>query len=377
MADLFFYGSLRERALIEIVLDRPVAPEDVIPATAEGYAAHAMIGEAYPALLPAPGRKAEGVVLRNASNVDIDRLCYFEEAEYGFAPIHVETALGGMDAVYFRGTDKVRVTDADWDFEHWQREERPAAMWGARELMGLFGTVPVEDIDDFWPGIMIRARQRARAATAEPALGKVRTGYGPADVEVVEMTRPYTSFLTVEEYKLRHRRFDGAWSGEVNRSVVLWGDAVTILPYDPIRDEVLLIEQFRPAPMARGDANPWCIEVVAGRIDQDETAEATARREAREEAGLEIGRIREIGQYYSTSGLAAEHMTSFVGEANLAGAGGLHGLAEEGEDIRSFVLSYDAAMEAIGDGAVNTAHAYAPLMWLAANRERLRLEWRR
>jgi nudix-type nucleoside diphosphatase (YffH/AdpP family) len=191
----------------------------------------------------------------------------------------------------------------------------------------------------------------------------------------MSLTRGYTSFLAVQELRLRHRRFDGGWTGELDRSVVAWGDAVSVLPYDPGRDRVLLIEQFRPAPMARGDRNPWCIEVIAGRVDAAETPEQTARREAAEEAGLTLGRIAGIAGYYPSPGLACEHLTAFVGEADLAGAGGLHGLAREGEDIRTMVLGFDEAMAAVEAGAVNTAIALVSLLWLAANRQRLRDEW--
>ena len=238
-----------------------------------------------------------------------------------------------------------------------------------------FGRLPVEEIDTIWPGIKIRAFQRARAQAAEPKRGTVRTAFGPDDVKQSSLTRGYTSFLAVQELRLRHRRFDGGWTGELDRSVVAWGDAVTVLPYDPKRDRVLLIEQFRPAPFARGDRNPWCIEVVAGRVDTAETAEQTARREAGEEAGLTLGRIVEIAGYYATPGLACEHLTAFVGEADLPGTGGLHGLADEGEDIRTMVLDFSEAMAAVDAGAVNTGPALVSLLWLAVNRDRLRSEW--
>jgi nudix-type nucleoside diphosphatase (YffH/AdpP family) len=180
----------------------------------------------------------------------------------------------------------------------------------------------------------------------------------------------------VQELRLRHRRFDGGWTGSLDRTVVVWGDAVTVLPYDPRRDRVLLIEQFRPAPAARGDRNPWCIEAIAGRLDTGETPEQTARREAAEEAGLTLGRIVGIADYYPSPGLACEHITAFAGEADLAGTGGLHGMADEGEDIRTVVRGFDEAMAAIPAGAINNGNALVSLLWLAANRQRLRDEWR-
>lgn len=372
---IFFYGSLRDRTLLDVVLGRAVDPGRIVPARAPGFVPRRVAGEAYPVLSPEPGRVAEGVVVSGLSPADYERLQFYEEAEYRLTPIAVETATGPIETVYFGGTAKPVTLDAEWRFEVWRHAHQPVAVEIAREYMHHYGRTPVEEIDTVWPGIKIRGQQRARALAEEPRLGTIRTGFRPGDVEVLGMERAYTSFLAVQEWRLRHRRFFGDWTHEVRRSVVAWGDAVTLLPYDPARDRVLVIEQFRPAPLARGDRNPWCIEVIAGRIDSDETAEATARREAREEAGLEIGRTAEIGGYYPTPGLACEHLTAYVGEAVLDRPGGLHGLAGEGEDIRTMVLDFDAAMAAVAEGAVNTGPALVSLLWLAANRDRLRREW--
>jgi nudix-type nucleoside diphosphatase (YffH/AdpP family) len=334
-----------------------------------------MKGEAYPLLVPAEGRTAEGVVLMDAGPDDMERLAFFEEAEYGLADIRVETPEGPVDAVHFRATEKTPSTGLPWDFGHWRRHERTAALEAARELMHLYGRVPVEDIDLYWRGIKTRAMQRARAEAGEPRLGEVRSRFGEGDVEVLERRRTLTGILAVHELKLRHRRFDGGWSEPMGRSVALWGDAVTVLPYDPGRDRLLVIEQFRAGPAARGDRCPWCVEVVAGLLDGDESPEACARREAEEEAGVALGRMSEIAGYYTTGGFSGEKMTAFLGEADLPHEGGFHGLAAEHEDIRAMVLSFDAAMRAVADGAVNTGPALVSVLWLAAHREALRAQW--
>ena len=149
----------------------------------------------------------------------------------------------------------------------------------------------------------------------------------------------------MEEHRLRHRRFDGGMSDALDRAVFTSGDAVTVLPFDPRAGSVLLIEQFRAGLHARRDPHPWCLETVAGRCDRIEPPEATARREAREEAGLELGRLERIAGYYPSPGTMAEFITAFVGEADLGGAGGTHGLAEEHEDIRALVVPLE-----VGDG---------------------------
>src|SRR5699024_26962 len=148
-------------------------------------------------------------------------------------------------------------------------EPRAIAIEAARELMAHYGHFPVERMDEIWPGIMIRARMRARAKAAPSASGTLRGRHGRGDVEVLEVARPWTGYFAVEEYRLRHRLFGGGWSAPISRATLAIGDAVTVVPYDPARDRVLLIEQFRAAMFSRGDPCPWGIEAVAGRLDQE------------------------------------------------------------------------------------------------------------
>jgi nudix-type nucleoside diphosphatase (YffH/AdpP family) len=374
MTMLFFFGTLRDRELLEIVLDRTVAPAELRAARAPGYAARRLAGQDYPHLVEEKGAVAEGVLFA-AAPAELDRLDYFEEAEYGLTPIMVETGAGTVEARFYRSTDKLRAGDGLWDYAAWRRGARAVAVEAARELMAHYGRVPVEEMDRIWPGIMIRARMRARAKAAAPAAGRLRRVRGPDDVRSCGMARPHTDYFALEEHRLRHRLFDGGWSDEISRTVLSVGDAVTVLPYDPRLDSVLLIEQFRAAMFARGDRCPWAIEAVAGRIDAEMDAETAARREAREEAGVELGRVETIAAYYTTPGYAAEQITSLVGEADLGRAGGLFGVADEHEDIRAFVVPLDEALAGVERGEIDNAPTILSLLWLAQHRGRLRAAW--
>jgi len=375
MERMFFFGSLLDKALLEVVLDREVDGADLSPAWLDDHITLMVTNEAYPYLAQRVGARAEGVVFSNVSATDIERLSYYEEAEYGLSPITVQTADGPMDAVFFDATIKAAKADRPWDFDRWRSDDRAVALEAAAELMGHFGIVPVEEMDTIWHGIMIRARMRARAKAETPTATQLRTPRPRGEAVTDILDRPYTRYFAIEEHTLRHRRFDGLMSAPVQRTVLTSGDAVTVLPYDPARDTVMLIEQFRAPMHARGDANPWGVEVIAGRIDREMDAEACARREALEEGGLTLGRMEVIARYYSTPGFAAEHITAFVGQASLDGEGGLFGVAAEDEDIRAFTVPLDTAVAAIATGEVNNAPAVLSLLWLAQNRARLGAAW--
>jgi nudix-type nucleoside diphosphatase (YffH/AdpP family) len=217
------------------------------------------------------------------------------------------------------------------------------------------------------------ARVRARGDAAPV---RARSGFAAAEaVETLGLARPYARYFGVEEHRLRHRRFDGRMSAPLDRAVFASGDAVTVLPFDPGRRRVLLIEQFRAGPFARRDPHPWCLEAIAGRCDAGEGPEATARREAREEAALALGRIERIAGYYTSPGTMTEHITAFVAEAELDRAGGVFGLPEEDEDIRVLVMGLDAAMALVRLGEVNNAPLLLSLLWLAAEADRLAAAW--
>lgn len=375
MKPMFFFGSLRDRELLEVVLDRAVADPDLSNGWVVDHAALQMQGEPYPWLAKVAGARAEGLVISWLTASDIRRLEYFEEAEYGLADISVETASGTIEAVHFATTGKLPGKDQPWDYERWQRESRAIAIEEARELMAHIDITPVAQMDDIWPGIKIRAVMRARAKAETPVTGRLRPARSPGDVQSLGVDRPYTKYFAMEEHRLRHRTFDGGWSPEIMRAVFTSGDAVTVIPYDADRDEVLLIEQFRAPIFARGDACPWAIEAIAGRIDKEQSAEDAARREAQEEAGLSLGEMEIASAYYPTPGFAAEHLTSFIAQANLSGSGGVFGVESENEDIRAFTVSFDEAMQGVDSGEINVGPCVLSLLWLARNRDRLRARW--
>lgn len=194
------------------------------------------------------------------------------------------------------------------------------------------------------------------------------------DVEILEKTTPFQGYFRVDRYVLKFKRFDGGWSADVTREIFERGHAVALILYDPVRDEVGLCEQFRPGALAAG-WHPWMIEIPAGIIDDGQTPEAVAIREAKEETGLEIDEVIPARRYLVTPGGSTESMQIFAARIDSSKLTGVHGLEEEGEDIRVFPLAAEEAFSWIESGRICNGMTIIGLDWLAKNRAALQARW--
>jgi ADP-ribose pyrophosphatase len=196
-----------------------------------------------------------------------------------------------------------------------------------------------------------------------------------SDLQIVEEKIGFARHLRVDVVRFRHRLFNGGWSGERVFDVVRRGGAVAIVLYDPDRDSVVMVEQFRLAAVYAG-RSPWQLECVAGLIEPDESAEAVAVRETREEANLElIGPLLPIQRFMPATGSFDETVDLFCGRCDSAGATGIHGAAEEQEDIRVVVKTLAEVETMLDRGAIDSSHTVICLYWLLRHREKLHREW--
>ncbi|HYZ39181.1 MAG TPA: NUDIX domain-containing protein [Stellaceae bacterium] len=195
------------------------------------------------------------------------------------------------------------------------------------------------------------------------------------DVEIIAAERRFERFLRLDVFRFRHRLFSGEWSALRSYDVLRRGPAVAIVLYDPDRDAVVLVEQFRlPALLAGG--SPWQIEAAAGLVDADETPKAVAVRETREETGLAvIGDPIPIQRYLPSTGASDESVFLFCGRIDSRSAEGVHGLADEHEDIRVVVKPWAEIEAMLDNGAIESSHTLIALYWLSRHRERLRRGW--
>jgi ADP-ribose pyrophosphatase len=196
-------------------------------------------------------------------------------------------------------------------------------------------------------------------------------------VEIRRQTLLFDDFFKIDELIVRHQRYDGSVSGEERRLVFERGDAIAVLLFDEAARAVVLIEQFRaPTLIARRRDDPastdgWIIELVAGMIDQGETAEQAAVREVFEETGYRIANPRPIGQFFSSPGGSDERFSLYfarVKEAQRDGKGG--GIAGE-EDIKVFHLGVDDLFRELARGAIEDPKLAIAAYWLKDNIDRL------
>ena len=361
---VFLYGTLRDEALRRTVLGAEV---EVRSAALLGVGVRSARDGDRPTLVAAPGERAEGLLTGPLPDDAIARFDWYERA-FGYAAETVE--IDGTAARFYRGHDDPSA--APWCLEAWQADWAELSRIAASETMSHFPARSPDWIAARWTQIHQRAASAARARHAAAPMD-LRRGLDGDDVEVAEARRPYTDYFSLIEHDLRFRRYDGTMSPVVSRAALVGGDAVTVLPYDPAFDAVLLVEQFRFGPWARGDLRPWTLEPIAGRIDAGETPEETAIRESREEAHLDIDRLEKVAAYYSSTGAYSEYVWSYVGLCDLSGYGGnVAGEETEDEDILSHVVPFDRLMKLVGTGEAENAQLLVSALWLASQRDRLR-----
>lgn len=371
MARFFFFGTLCHAPLLRQVLGRDLPGQ---PAVLADHAVCWAKDAPYPLLITQAGAMAEGLLLDGLTDADVARLDFYEGG-FGYFTREVQVQAEGqavMACVYFPDAADAKA-GAIWSLSDWVARYGDAAVTTAGDFMALMGRVPAAAIAARYGAMLVRGASAVRAK--EPTVSSLRRVAGPDDLHVADRRLAYAKFFAVEEWQVAWRQFDGTLNVPVERAVFVSCDAVTVLPYDPICDRVLLIEQFRAGPMARGDAGAWQLEAIAGRIDAGETPEQAGRREAVEEAGLTLGALLPVAQYYPSPGIMTEYLYSYVGLADLPdGIAGVFGQADEAEDIRGHLISFDRMMELVASGEIANSPLILTALWLQRERARLRAE---
>ena len=194
------------------------------------------------------------------------------------------------------------------------------------------------------------------------------------DVEIIDKTTAFRGFFTINTYQIRHRLYNGGWTGSVTREMFERGHAAVVLPYCLKTDQLVLIEQFRLGALPTR-SSPWLLEAVAGMFGPNESPEEVVRREAMEEAGLTLGRLEPMLSYLSSPGGTTERIYLYLGEIVGEVHPGIFGLAEEQEDIKVHLMPRTEALALLESGEIDNAASVIALQWLSLHGERIRERW--
>ncbi len=370
MVDVVVTGVLAAPGVLKVLLgeERPV-PEG-LPVTLPGYALCLRAQGQHPALSLCDGATCAGFLIPSAETDLVDAISYYEEC-FG----RTRTSVSVFDA---EGMPREAETWASpladgptVDFEHWWQQWGKVATRMAYTVAGYLGRKPAAELQNSLYSMRIHAAAwcAAQERPADPEWDLAQ------DVVVHAHKRAYINFFSTEEMDLQFRCFDGTLSPVINRGAALIGAAAAVLPYDVGRDAVLLTEQFRAPVFIAGDRAPWLWEPPAGLIDPGETPHEAAMREAKEEAGLDVSHLEEVGSMYPSSGASSEFIHVFCGLADFSEIVGGGGVPSEGEDLRSKVISFYELMDGVDKRTFRDMPLVTAALWLARHRDRLRAEF--
>ena len=217
-------------------------------------------------------------------------------------------------------------------------------------------------------------KKMIKANTTKSAPGK--TISAPSKVELDSAISVFDGHLQITQYRLRHELFQGGWSQTLCREVMSQAStAVAVLPFDPYRQEIVLIEQFRIGAWASQSDDPWILECIAGLSEDAENYQDVATRETLEESGCSILQLQSIATYYTTPGCSDQEVKLFCGEIDSKGVEGIHGVKDEGEDIRASAWPVNDAFDLLKKGAICNSTTIIALQWLMINIESLTAQW--
>ena len=370
--DIFVFGTLKSETLRTIVLGRELAPKDICTASIKGFCVYWAKEGPFPVMVPKEGSEAHGLVLKNLSDVDVERLNYYELGfDYVLSPTYVETNVGPAEASAYFCNNSDMATKKSWSYDDWLSDHSEVQYIAAKEFLDFFDTKYGDTAQAMYNKIFKRAEVYANEAAN---LSKVIEN-GPENsinIQVENIQREYLGFFALNQISLKYSQFDGDISELKNRVILMGSEASLILPYDPVLDKVLLVEQFRIGPFCRGDRAPWVFEPVAGIIEVGETPDEAAKREVFEEAGLEVTKLVKMGSGYPNPGEATSYFYNYIAIVDLSEySPGIYGAKNECEDIRTHVIDFNTVLNWSVSNKLRVLPLNTMVLWLALNKLKL------
>ena len=370
--DIFVFGTLRSDTLRKIVLGRDMSSDYICSATIKDFGVYWAKEGPFPVMIPELNSEAHGLILKNLSEADVERLNYYELGfDYVLGPTWVETHTGLLEASAYFCNRSDMATAKLWSFDHWLSDYSEIQYLAAREFLDFFGTKFGDTAQVMYNSILKRAEVYANERSSSTSVIEI----GPdmnANVEVEELKREYLGFFALNQIDLKYPFFDNSISEKKSRTILMGSEASLILPYDPILDKVLLVEQFRIGPFCRGDKAPWVYEPVAGMIEFGEKPEDAAKREVFEEAGIQVTNLVKINSGYPNPGEATTYFYNYIGIVDLSDySPGIYGVRDEGEDIRTHVIDFKKVLDWSISNKLRVLPLNTMVLWLALNKLKL------
>ena len=150
--------------------------------------------------------------------------------------------------------------------------------------------------------------------------------------KIINKINLHSGFYKMNKYEIMYQKHDGTWTDNLEREIFGGANVSALLPYDPIKDEIILLQQFRTGVISRYD-DELLYEIVAGMIDENETPEESAKRECIEETGCIVKKIIPIQNYFPAPGSSESFYHVFLGEIDSIDGKKIMGLKSENEDI--------------------------------------------
>jgi len=198
--------------------------------------------------------------------------------------------------------------------------------------------------------------------------------FSKKDLTIVKKEVIWQGYFKMIKYYFTHRLFSGDVSGVIERELFDRDTAVAVIPYDPITDEVVLIEQIRVGAF-KHDTNPWMIELVAGMIEAGEKSSDVAQRELLEETGLTCQRLEKVMSYLPSPGATSEKIDLYIAEINAANALEIAGLESENEDIKTHRFNVIEVIDLLAQSRFDNGVTIVGLQWLALNHQNIKQRW--
>ena len=370
--DIFVFGTLRSDTLRKIVLGRDISPNDTCRATIKDFRVYWAKAGPFPVMIPEPNSEAHGLVLKNLSGPDVERLNYYELGfDYVLGPTWVETHSGQIEVSAYFCNRSDMATAKLWSFADWLSDHSEVQYLAAREFLDFFGTKFGDTAQVMYNSILKRAEVFANESSSPISALEI----GPdmnTKIQVEDLKREYLGFFALNQLDLKYPFFDHSISEKKSRTILMGSEASLILPYDPILDKVLLVEQFRIGPFCRGDKAPWVYEPVAGMIEFGEKPEDAAKREVFEEAGIQVTNLVKINSGYPNPGEATTYFYNYIGIVDLSNySPGIYGIRDEGEDIRTHVIDFKEVLNWSISNKLRVLPLNTMVLWLALNKLKL------